>query len=81
MAVFHHHAAFAIEHEAARRPQRERALMVVLGHFVVLLVLHDLEDPEADGEERKRGGDDGLEACQSSAGFATVFNHHRLPRF
>ena len=45
--------ALPIEQHAARRAQRERALVVVLGHLEELLVLQHLERPEADGEGRK----------------------------
>ncbi len=75
VAVLHHHAPVAIEHEAARRPQRKRALVVVLRHFVVLLVLHDLEHPEAHGQNGKHGRDNDLQAAETKAGFPAIFDH------
>jgi hypothetical protein len=53
-AVLDQHLAVAVEHDAARRPQRERPLMVVLRHLLELRVLHDLQHPEADREDRER---------------------------
>ena len=73
--VLHEHPAAAIEHEPARRAQRQRPLVVVLRQFVVLLVLHDLHHPEADGENRKTPGNEDLEAGQALAGFSAVFGH------
>jgi hypothetical protein len=49
-AVLDEHAAVAIEQHAARRPQRQLALVVVLRHLLELRVLDDLEEPEARGE-------------------------------
>ena len=53
VAVLDQHAAVAIEQHAARRAQRERPLVVVLGHLLELRVLHDLQHPEADGQHRR----------------------------
>ncbi len=55
-AIFDEHLAVAIEHHAARRAQGDRALMVVLGELLELLVLDDLQVPEAEGENRKHDG-------------------------
>ncbi len=49
----------AIEHDPARRAQRERPLVVVLRHLLELRVLDDLQHPEADGE-RREDPDDGV---------------------
>ena len=51
--VLDEHAAVAVEEHAARRAQRQLALMVVLGHLAELLVLDDLEEPERAGEEQE----------------------------
>ena len=40
----------AIEHDAARRNERDRALVIVLGELEELVVLQHLQRPEADGE-------------------------------
>ena len=45
--------AVAVEQHAARRAQRQRALVVVLRHLVELLVLDDLEEPEPDARAPK----------------------------
>ena len=49
-AVVHEDLAGAVDDQPARRPQRERPLVVVLGHLLELRVLDDLQRPEADGE-------------------------------
>jgi hypothetical protein len=49
--------AVPVVDQPARRPQGERPLVVVFGHLLVLVVLNDLENPEADGERRKRHDD------------------------
>ena len=51
VAVLDQHAAVAIEHDPARRTQRQRPLVVVLGHLLELRVLGDLEEPEAADEQ------------------------------
>jgi hypothetical protein len=64
VAILDEHDAVAIEHDAAWRAQRERALMVVLGHLLELRVLHDLEYPEAHRKEGKQRGDGVLSHTQ-----------------
>ena len=53
-AVLDEHAAVAVEQHAARRPERQLALVVVLRHLLELRVLDDLEEPEAHGEQREQ---------------------------
>ncbi len=53
VVVLDEHLPVAVEQHAARRAERNGAQLVALRHFQVLLVLRDLEDPEADGEERQ----------------------------
>ncbi len=67
VAVHHQRLHVAIEHDAARRAQGERALMVVLGHFLELLVLHDLQDPEAHRQRGEEDDDGVLEDAQADA--------------
>ena len=67
VAVLDQHAAVAIEHHAARRAQRQRPLVVVLGHLLELRVLDDLQHPEADRQHRKQHGDQVLEHAQPEA--------------
>ena len=64
VAVVDEDLAVAIEHHAARRTQRERALMIVLGHLLVLGVLNDLQDPETDPQRGKRDHGAHLQADQ-----------------
>src|SRR5215468_6194252 len=78
VAILDHHAALAVEYQSAGRPQRKRALMVVLGHLVVLLVLHDLQDPEADGQYGEQDRNQRLKRCNSAAGFPSILNYHWL---
>src|SRR6266545_3980763 len=53
MSILDEHLAVAVVQHAARRAQRERPLVVVLGHLLVLGVFDNLEEPEADAEDRK----------------------------
>ena len=55
-AVFDQHLAVAIEHDTARRAQRDRALVVVFGQLLELLVLNDLQVPEAERENGEHHG-------------------------
>ena len=66
--------AVAIEHHAARRAQRNRALMVVLGELAELLVLDDLEVPEAEGEDREHDGTAHLQHDETNREAAPIFN-------
>ena len=74
MAILDEHAAVAIEDEAARRTQRERALMVVLGHLLVLRVLDDLQHPEADRQHREHHHDDVLQHREANRQLPAIFN-------
>ena len=64
--------ALAIEHDPTRRAQRERTLVVVLGHLLELLVLHDLQHPEAHREHREHDRGEVLENAQPHSDAATV---------
>ena len=55
-AVFDQDFAVAIEHDTARRAQRDGALVVVLGQLLELLVLDDLQVPEAERENGEHHG-------------------------
>ena len=55
-AVFDQDLAVAIEHDTARRAQRDGALVVVLGQLLELLVLDDLQVPEAERENGEHHG-------------------------
>ena len=79
-AVFDEHRAVAIEHHAARRAQRDRALMVVLGKLPELLVLDDLEVPEAEGKNREHDGTAHLQHDEPNREAATIFNWRRESR-
>ncbi len=65
--------AVAVEQDPTRRAQRERALMVVLRHLLVLGVLDDLQDPEADAERGKRQDDGDLEHDQPLTDSPAIF--------
>ena len=62
----------AVEQDAARRRELQAALVVVLGHHLELVVLRDLEDPEAHGEHRKGARDDPLDRAQPPCEVAPV---------
>jgi hypothetical protein len=55
-AILDEYLAVAIEHDAARRAQRDGALVVVLCQLLELLVLNDLQVPEAERENREHHG-------------------------
>ena len=66
--------AVAVVEHAARRAQRQLALMVVLGHLAELLVLDDLEEPERAGQQHEPHEDGHLQHRDAGgrdfAGFA-----------
>ncbi len=64
MAVADEDRIVAIVDHAPRRPQRESPLMVVLGHLLVGLVLHDLQHPEAHRQHGEHGDDEVLQDGQ-----------------
>jgi hypothetical protein len=51
VAIFDEQAAGAIEDDAARGPQGQRPLVVVLRHLLELAELHHLEEPETTGQQ------------------------------
>ena len=57
VAVLDEDLAVAVEEDAARRAQRQRALVVVLRHLLELRVLDDLEEPEADRQHGEHHDD------------------------
>ena len=57
VAVLDQQLAGAVVDDAARRAQRQRALVVVLRHFLELGVLHHLEEPEPAGEQAEGHAD------------------------
>ena len=65
--------AVAIEHDAARRAQRQRPLVVVLGQLLELGVLHDLQHPEAHRQRREQHRDQDLEDRQPRADATPFF--------
>ena len=80
VAVLDEHPAGAIEDDAARRAQRQRALVVVLRHLLELGVLDDLEEPEAAGQQAE--GDAQNDTCSTGEAWvepASIFgNGHKL---
>ena len=72
--VLDEHVAVAVEHHAARRAQRERPLVVVLGELGELLVLDDLQHPEAHGQDREQQRDDVLQDAQSNRDLSPIFS-------
>ena len=76
-AVDDQHLAVSVENQPARRAQGEGALVVVLGQFLVLDVLHHLQHPEADRQHREQPGDDVLEHRQADTGAASLFDGHK----
>ena len=64
----------AVEHDAARRAQRQRALVVVLGHLLELGVLDYLENPEAEREHREEDRDQVSERRDPRSDATPFFN-------
>ena len=57
----------------------KRPLVVVLRHHLELLVLDDLQHPEADGEHREHDDHQGLKHRQPGRDFSAIFNGHGSP--
>ncbi len=76
LTVLDQHLHVAIEDDAARRAQRQRPLVIVLGHLLELRVLHDLQHPEADGQHREHHDHDVLQDRQPDGDLAAIFNSH-----
>ena len=70
--------AVAIEHDAARRAQRDRALVVVLGELLVFRVLDDLEIPEAEREQREDHGKAHLEHHEPNRDAAAILDRREM---
>ena len=66
-------ALLPIEQDSSRRRQRNHAEPVVLGHRVELVVLHDLQDPERDGEQAHADDGERAEHGQPRLQAATIF--------
>ncbi len=78
VAVLDQHFAVAVEQHAARRPQRERPLVIVLRHLLEAGVLDDLEEPETDRQRRECHDDAHLENGEANRDAATIFSQsHR----
>src|SRR6266508_3212511 len=58
---------------AARRAQRERPLVIVQRHLLVLLLLNDLEEPEANRQRGKRHDDADLQRDEPDGDSPTIF--------
>src|SRR5207245_5269621 len=56
--IVHKHAAFAVQHAAARRNHRNVAHAVALGQRAVLIRIDDLELPEAEQQHAYHSHDD-----------------------
>jgi hypothetical protein len=70
-----------IEQHPARRSQRERPLVIVLGHLAVVVVLNDLEKPEAHRERRKHDDRADLEDRKSDPDASTIFGDGHVTTF
>jgi hypothetical protein len=66
MAVFDKDLVAAIEYDAPRRTQGESALVVVLRELGVLVVLGNLEHPEAHSEDGEHERTEVLQNTQSN---------------
>ena len=75
MPVLDQHRAGAIQQHAARRAQRQRPLMVVLGQFLVALVLDHLEEPEAHPQDGEHDDGPHLQRLQAEGDAAAIFGY------
>ena len=73
VAIVDEHLAVAVEQHPARGPQRERPLMVVLRHLLVLRVLGDLQYPETDRERREQQDPPNLKGHEPRADASAIF--------
>src|SRR5437762_7994678 len=79
VAVLDEDLAVAVVEHSARRAQRDRALIVVFRHLGVLVVLDDLQEPEADRQRRKHRDARDLQHGQPRRNPSSIFlNGHRL---
>jgi hypothetical protein len=74
-AVHHQHVVVAVENDAARRPQRDGALVIVFRQLGELRVLDDLEIPEAEHEGAEEEADAELEHHQTNRHLAPILTH------
>src|SRR5262245_33731374 len=73
MTILYEDLPVSVEDDPARRPEGERALVIVLGQFLEFGVLNDLEDPETHDENGENGGDQRLHDRQPGAGASPFF--------
>ncbi len=73
-AVLDEHAAVAVEDDTARRTQGNRALVLVVCNLAVFLVLHDLQEPEADRQEAETADEEDPQAEQTFFAGAPLFD-------
>ena len=73
--VLDEHRAVAVEQHAARRPQGERPLVVVLRHLLELLVLDDLEEPERDRQRGKHDHRADLQGHETNRNATTILGY------
>ena len=75
IAVLDQQAAGTVEDHAAGRPQGQRALVVVLRHFLELGELHHLEEPEPAGQEAESDTDPDPQAIEASRKPPAIFGN------
>ncbi len=78
-AVDDEHPLVPVEHDAARRAERERPLMVVFRHLVELRVLDDLQHPEPASQHDEDRDGRVLKNREANAGGARALFSHQAP--
>jgi hypothetical protein len=75
VAVLDEELAGAVVDDAARRAQGQRALVVVLRHFLELGVLNHLEEPETAGKQTKGDAQNDPEHREALGQPASIFGN------
>src|SRR5215467_12367799 len=73
MAILDEDFPVTVVQHTARRTERERPLMVVLGHLLELRVLDDLQQPEADAECSEHNDAPDLQRSEPHGNASTIF--------
>jgi hypothetical protein len=81
VAVLDENLAVAVEQHAPRRPQGERPLVIVLRHLTVVVVLDDLEEPEAHCQRREHDNGTDLEDRKADPDASAIFGDGHATTF
>ncbi len=80
MPVLDEHGSGPVEQHAARRAQRQRALVVVLGQLLIPLVLDHLEEPEAHAQDHEHDNRRQLQRLQAEGDATAILGYRHAGR-